>query len=338
MLESKDGVLRSHRVSLEPARMSLLFVSYRRNDSAGHAGRLTDALELRFGEGSVFRDVDDIAPGENFEHVIQTRISQVRGVLVLIGPRWLEPTETGPRLGHADDFVRREIELALASDTPIVPVLVGGATMPEPSMLPPSIREVATRQAVVLRDASWKIDVALLADALAGPGVLGIELPQPGSPEQRRSAGEAPTVGGRHGPGRVFALLCATFAVAVVAWLLAGSATNEDGDGVAGVWSGTVDYPWGVTREERFEFVVEGGELSGRAGFLGVPRAIEAGRLTDDGLQFELRTRADYGAGDERILVHRYRGVRAGDEIRFRLDAGSGLQAADQVSFIVRRP
>ena len=319
--------------------MSLLFVSYRRDDSAGHAGRLTDALELRFGEGSVFRDVDDIAPGENFEHVIQTRISQVRGVLVLIGSRWLEPTETGPRLENADDFVRREIELALASDKPIVPLLVGGATMPEPSMLPPSIREVATRQAVVLRDASWKVDVARLADALAGPGVLGFELPEPESPEQRRSVGEAlATAGGRHGPGRVFALLCATFAVAVATWLLAGSATNEDGEGVAGVWSGTVDYPWGVTREERFEFVVEGGELSGRAGFLGVPRAIEAGRLTDDGLQFELRTRADYGAGDERILVHRYRGVRAGNEIRFRLDAGNGLHAADPVSFIVRRP
>ena len=65
--------------------MSKVFVSYRRDDSAGFAGRLTDALERRFGADSVFRDVDDIAAGADFGVVIEQALQQVQAVLVVIG-------------------------------------------------------------------------------------------------------------------------------------------------------------------------------------------------------------------------------------------------------------
>ena len=100
--------------------MPSLFVSYRRDDSAGFAGRLTDALEQRLGIGSVFRDVDDIRPGADFETAIEHNLEKVQAVLVIIGPGWLSAGRDGERrLDRADDYVRREIECALASGKPV---------------------------------------------------------------------------------------------------------------------------------------------------------------------------------------------------------------------------
>jgi hypothetical protein len=43
-----------------------IFISYRRDDSAGHAGRLADDLVECFGRRNVFEDVDSIRPGDDF--------------------------------------------------------------------------------------------------------------------------------------------------------------------------------------------------------------------------------------------------------------------------------
>ena len=44
-----------------------VFISYRRSDTTGEAGRLADALESLLGAACVFRDADDIPAGEDFE-------------------------------------------------------------------------------------------------------------------------------------------------------------------------------------------------------------------------------------------------------------------------------
>ncbi|WP_288011220.1 penicillin acylase family protein, partial [Diaphorobacter sp.] len=148
--------------------MPSVFISYRRDDSAGFAGRLADALEQRLGAGAVFRDVDDIQPGADFEAVIARGLDQVRAMLVVIGPGWLDAAVDGQRrLDRPDDFVRREVEQALASGKPVVPVLVGGATMPAANALPIALRGLANRQALVLGDASWSADLARLEAVLA---------------------------------------------------------------------------------------------------------------------------------------------------------------------------
>ncbi len=54
--------------------MPRIFISYRRDDSAGHAGRLHDRLVGHFGEGLVFMDVDTIKPGLNFVEVVQEAV------------------------------------------------------------------------------------------------------------------------------------------------------------------------------------------------------------------------------------------------------------------------
>ena len=94
--------------------MSALFLSYRRDDSAGFAGRLADALEAEFGVDSVFRDVDDIPPGEDFAQAIQSQLRESGAVLVMIGPLWLKAEADGQRrLDDPNDFVHQEIKAAL---------------------------------------------------------------------------------------------------------------------------------------------------------------------------------------------------------------------------------
>ena len=65
-----------------------VFVSYRRDDAAGHAGRLCDDLADHLGQDSVFHDVDSIAPGEDFVDAIQRAIVSADTVLAVIGPDW----------------------------------------------------------------------------------------------------------------------------------------------------------------------------------------------------------------------------------------------------------
>lgn len=147
--------------------MDGIFISYRREDSAGFAGRLADALEQGLGSEQVFRDVDDILPGQDFVDAIETQLRALGVVLVLIGPQWSRSEHEGVRrLEDPDDFVRLEIRLALALGKPVIPVLVGGARMPAEAELPEDIRALARRQAFSLSDAGWKADVARLNEAI----------------------------------------------------------------------------------------------------------------------------------------------------------------------------
>src|SRR3972149_3057422 len=99
-----------------------VFLSYRREDSAGHAGRLADHLLDRFGSGSVFMDVESIGAGGDFTEGIERSTGAAEAVLVVIGPGWVEArTASGSRrLDEPEDFVRREIEVALASEARVI--------------------------------------------------------------------------------------------------------------------------------------------------------------------------------------------------------------------------
>jgi hypothetical protein len=144
-----------------------IFISYRRRGSQGFAGRLADDLIERFGAAQVFRDVE-IRPGDDFTAAIQSAIANSGALLVVIGPRWLDHRDTRgkPRLHAPGDWVRLEIEAALARRARIVPVLVGGAPMPPGAALPESIRSLANIQAFELTDRRWDRDVEQLAAML----------------------------------------------------------------------------------------------------------------------------------------------------------------------------
>src|SRR5258705_4256034 len=115
--------------------MRRLFINYRRQDSEGHVGRLYDHLVQHFDPAGVFMDVDSIEPGADFIKTLQDAIAAADVLLAVIGPHWLTiADEKGERrLDQWDDFVRIEIAAAIQRGKLVIPVLVGGATMPSPS-------------------------------------------------------------------------------------------------------------------------------------------------------------------------------------------------------------
>jgi predicted ATPase len=151
-------------------RPTTVFISYRREDSAGHAGRLADTLrdELRR-QDEVLRDVDElIAPGDDFRDAIRDAIDRSNVLVAVIGRRWLSCTDSAGRrrLDDEDDVVKLELLRALELGVPIVPVLVDGAEMPRPQELPPELGRLADRNALELSDTRWDADAGALIEAL----------------------------------------------------------------------------------------------------------------------------------------------------------------------------
>ncbi len=145
--------------------MAAIFISYRREDTGGHAGRLCDRLTARFGGNRVFMDIQDIRPGQNFAASIEDTIATCDCVIAVIGPRWLETVQK--RAQAHDDFVRHEIGAALKRRVTVIPVLVGGASMPAAADLPPELADLSLRNAVEVRDERFDDDVATLEAFLA---------------------------------------------------------------------------------------------------------------------------------------------------------------------------
>lgn len=145
-----------------------IILNYRREDTSAHAGRLYDDLADRFGGDHVFMDIDAIEPGVDFAEVIERAVGSATVFLSVIGPGWLSAVDAkgARRLDKPDDFVRMEIEAALRPEVRVVPVLVHNAAMPTAEELPPSLAPLARRNAIELRDNSWRYDVGRLIETL----------------------------------------------------------------------------------------------------------------------------------------------------------------------------
>jgi hypothetical protein len=158
--------------------MPVIFISYRREDTSGHSGRLFDRLKESFGSDHVFLDVVGIEAGVDFVESIDKAISSCDVLLAVIGRAWLSCCDKQGRcrLDDKDDFIRAEISSALQRNVRVIPLLVNGAEMPPPDALPEELKPLTRRQAVELRDSRWATDVeSLLAilehlDAAARPG------------------------------------------------------------------------------------------------------------------------------------------------------------------------
>jgi TonB family protein len=164
-----------------------IFVSYRRNDSQGEAGRLFDDLVTHFGEQKVFMDVAGIEAGRDFRKAIEESVANCGVLLVIIGPSWVAAkNEAGVRrLDDPADFVREEVAAALRRDIPVIPVLVRGAEMPRVEQLPETLTDLAYRNCVELTHARWRSDVQLLIEPLRR--LIGIS----GEIKPRSAGGEA---------------------------------------------------------------------------------------------------------------------------------------------------
>ena len=143
-----------------------IFISYRRDDSGESAGRIYDWLLHTFPQGAVFKDVDSIPLGVDFREHLQSALNRCRVVLVLIGPKWsgICDQSGNRRLDNPADFVRVEVETALSRERlRVIPVLVGGASLPGTQELPDSLQKLPFLNAAdVRRDPDFANDMARL--------------------------------------------------------------------------------------------------------------------------------------------------------------------------------
>ncbi len=154
--------------------MGGVFISYRRDDSDVAAGRLADDLSEIFGHDSIFRDVDKLEPGVDYENALDHALNSCVALIAVIGPRWSSiTTEAGlRRLEDSSDWVRAEISRALARSVRVIPVLISGTIMPRELEVPVELKPLLKRQACELSDRHWKQDLELLKQALEKiPGI-----------------------------------------------------------------------------------------------------------------------------------------------------------------------
>jgi hypothetical protein len=304
-----------------------VFISYRRDDSGGYAGRLFDVLAGRFGPEQTFMDLDDIRGGDDFTAVIGEKVSQCSALLAVIGDRWL--TLTGPdgirRLDAPGDFVRLEIAKALERGVRVIPVLVSGAAMPRPEDLPEALRPLSVHQAVEVRDAHFHADAGQLIELLQKtvPG-LGprTRMPRwliPAAAVFLTAAGIATVSGVRYRQSKE-----------------AAAQVEPAAASVRGKWSGTVKYDWGDSYAETFDFEVAGGELSGTASFLQRARGILDGKLEGNRVSFTTKSMVSIGEKSYEDK-HYYKGTVEGGAIKFSMMTDSGAESHVPVYFTVRR-
>jgi Tol biopolymer transport system component len=192
-----------------------IFISYRRSDNPDATGRIYDRLVSEFGKSRVFKDVDSIPLGQDFRGHLDDVVGGCVAVLAIIGPRWTDARNAAGnrRLEDPDDFVRIELEAALARDIPVVPVLVGHAAMSGIADLPASLASMVFRQSIEVRpDPDFHHDATRLVSALKA-------IIDPNAPQEDPLAPLAPTVleSEHRSRGRRLAWMCGLAAAAALA-------------------------------------------------------------------------------------------------------------------------
>jgi hypothetical protein len=152
----------------EPTATGKVFICYRRDDSAGHAGRVNDRLARELGHETLFMDIDNIDLGVDFVEVLQDEVGKCDVLLAIIGPNWLNARDDdGNRcLDEPNDFVRVEIATALHRNIPVIPILLDGTKIPKSVQLPDNLKKLALRNALDVRHNSFHSDMDKLIQSL----------------------------------------------------------------------------------------------------------------------------------------------------------------------------
>lgn len=165
-----------------------VFISYRREDSAGYAGRILDRLGHELERDHLFIDVDDIPLGRNFVKLLGEEVAKCDVLLAVIGHDWLDARdENGTRrLNDPNDFVRIEVATALQRDIPVIPILLEGTRVPKADELPVDLKELPLRNGLGVHHASFHADMTKLIQELKEYGTQAER-----SAEEERQAAEA---------------------------------------------------------------------------------------------------------------------------------------------------
>jgi len=303
-----------------------IFLSYRREDTAGYAGRIAERLTHVFGDEYVFRDIEDIQPGVNFADEIQRNVAGCDVLIALIGPHWLKAVDANGknRLDDQGDFVRIEIVAALQRGVRVIPVLVQKAEMPGVDTLPESLKPLAMHQAVELSDSRWDFDMGRLI-ALLSTGRTGL-------PAKKRYG---------------VAIVCLLFFAAIFGWFyfrndLSSASSNanvviparginqgrnvqvaETPIDVTGRWIGAWVGPHGKEVRIRFEFESQGAVLMGRVRYPTGDGGIYDGKIDGDRILFVTRHTPQF---EDKEVAISFVGRMSGNRIEFIMQRPQGAQ------------
>ena len=149
--------------------MNKIFINYRRDDSQAESVRIYNRLTEAFGQNSVFLDIVGIPKGDDFEEAIKQTLVRSSVLLSLIGPKWLTLKDSSGhrRIDNPSDLVRQEILEALKVGIKVIPVLLGGIRMPASVDLPLEINGLATRNAALISEECFDVDMTTLIDTLS---------------------------------------------------------------------------------------------------------------------------------------------------------------------------
>jgi hypothetical protein len=132
--------------------MPVIAISYRRQDSNAVARRLYEQLVARYGERSVYFDIQSIQPSADYRIHIAQALQRALVMLTVVGPQWRGVRGDGSaRLFDWDDPVRAEVEAMLGNRRAVMPVLVNGARMPTDDEIPASLRPFRYLNAIEIR-------------------------------------------------------------------------------------------------------------------------------------------------------------------------------------------
>ncbi len=129
--------------------MSTVFFSYRRKDTESITGRIIDRLKKSLPYVNVFHDIESIPVGENFADFTRQKLDESDIFVLVIGPSWAKSLKD--RTLDPNDFVRIEVEQALAMGIQIIPVFAEGAVCPKPADIPESISQISLLNGLSVR-------------------------------------------------------------------------------------------------------------------------------------------------------------------------------------------
>jgi tetratricopeptide (TPR) repeat protein len=151
----------------------MIFISYRISDSLDLVGRLDADLTREFGVKHVFRDKTRLQAGKDWTTQLEGNAKTRKVMLVVIGPTWQTVTVPDgdlkgyPRLHDKDDWVRREITLALDAGNIVLPLFLTGATMPTKAWLKKCrLDRLHAKQGLPLRATDYDTDFVRLIEEL----------------------------------------------------------------------------------------------------------------------------------------------------------------------------
>jgi hypothetical protein len=143
-----------------------IFINYRKDDSSGYSLALYHELLRWYDRQTIFKDFNNIEPGEDFVESIDNALNSCVILLVIISDRWIQFIKERGVKNNSTDFVRLEIATALSKNIYTIPITINNAIMPTESELPDDLKKLTRRQYLNIDQTRFETDILKLVSAI----------------------------------------------------------------------------------------------------------------------------------------------------------------------------